>query len=98
MKSPPLVGARLAKNELSAWLVGSIVFCIPIGGVSLHLWMPGNVALTPPYFHDGSAATLADEVRIMAKYQLGRRLTDQEIELIVKFPKTLTGELNGRQL
>ena len=62
--------------------------------------VPGlrNVALTPPYFHDGSAATLEDAVRIMAKYQLGRRLTDQEIELIVEFLKTLTGELNGRQL
>lgn len=62
--------------------------------------VPGlrNVALTPPYFHDGSAVTLADAVRIMAKYQLGRRLTDQEVELIVEFLKTLTGELNGRPL
>jgi cytochrome c peroxidase len=62
--------------------------------------VPGlrNVALAPPYFHDGSAATLADGVRIMAKYQFGRRLTDQEIELIVEFLNTLTGELNGRQL
>jgi cytochrome c peroxidase len=62
--------------------------------------VPGlrNVALTPPYFHDGSAATLADAVRIMARYQLGRRLTDQEVESIVDFLKTLTGELNGRPL
>jgi cytochrome c peroxidase len=57
-----------------------------------------NVALTAPYFHDGSAATLADAVRMMAKYQLGRRLTDREVELIVAFLKTLTGELNGQPL
>lgn len=57
-----------------------------------------NVELTAPYFHDGSAATLADAVRMMAKYQLGRHLTDQEVELIVEFLKTLTGELDGKPL
>jgi cytochrome c peroxidase len=57
-----------------------------------------NVALTPPYFHDGSAATLADAVRMMAKYQLGRDLTDREVKLLVEFLKTLTGELNGQPL
>jgi cytochrome c peroxidase len=57
-----------------------------------------NVELTAPYFHDGSAATLADAVRMMAKYQLGRHLTDEEVELIVEFLKTLTGELNGKPL
>jgi cytochrome c peroxidase len=55
-----------------------------------------NVELTSPYFHDGSAATLAGAVRMMAKYQLGRHLTDQEVELIVEFLKTLTGKLNGK--
>jgi cytochrome c peroxidase len=57
-----------------------------------------NVELTAPYFHDGSAATLEDAVRMMAKYQLGRHLTDQEVELIVEFLKTLTGELDGKPL
>ena len=33
-----------------------------------------NVALTPPYFHDGSAATLDDAVDIMFQYQLGLSL------------------------
>lgn len=62
--------------------------------------VPGlrNVELTAPYFHDGSAATLPDAVRMMAKYQLGRHLTDHEVELIVEFLKTLTGELNGKPL
>ena len=57
-----------------------------------------NVELTSPYFHDGSEATLSDAVRTMAKYQLGRSLTDQEVESIVEFLKTLTGELNGQPL
>jgi cytochrome c peroxidase len=57
-----------------------------------------NVALTAPYFHDGKAATLQDAVRLMAKYQLGRQLSDEEIDLIVEFLKTLTGELDGKPL
>lgn len=31
-----------------------------------------NVAMTPPYFHDGSVAALPDAVRVMAKVQFGR--------------------------
>jgi cytochrome c peroxidase len=57
-----------------------------------------NVALTAPYFHDGSAATLEDAVRTIGKYQLRRPLSEQHVELIVAFLKTLTGELNGRPL
>jgi cytochrome c peroxidase len=57
-----------------------------------------NVALTAPYFHDGTAATLEDAVEMMAKYQLGRKLSADEIELIVEFLKTLTGELDGKPL
>jgi cytochrome c peroxidase len=57
-----------------------------------------NVALTAPYFHDGAADTLPDAVRMMAKYQLGHPLTPEEVELIVEFLKTLTGELNGKPL
>lgn len=50
-----------------------------------------NVELTAPYFHDGSAKRLEDAVEVMGKYQLGRNLTPHEVELIVKFLKTLTG-------
>jgi cytochrome c peroxidase len=51
-----------------------------------------NVALTAPYFHDGSAHTLNQAVKIMAKYQLGRPLPKEDLEAIVAFLKTLTGE------
>jgi cytochrome c peroxidase len=57
-----------------------------------------NVALTAPYFHNGSAATLADAVRTMGKYQLGRPLGDRDVDLIVAFLNTLTGELDGKPL
>ena len=57
-----------------------------------------NVALTDPYFHDGSVPTLKGAVAIMAKYQLGRQLSPKDIELIVKFLHTLTGEYKGQAL
>jgi cytochrome c peroxidase len=57
-----------------------------------------NVALTAPYFHDGSAATLDAAVRMMGKHQLGRTLPDPQVEPIVAFLKTLTGELHGKPL
>lgn len=57
-----------------------------------------NVALTAPYFHDGSAATLENAVAIMSRYQLGRALTPAEIDMIVKFLKTLSGEYKGKAL
>ncbi len=57
-----------------------------------------NVALTAPYFHDGEVEKLDDAVAIMARTQLGRELPQAEIELIVGFLGTLTGEWNGRPL
>jgi cytochrome c peroxidase len=51
-----------------------------------------NVALTAPYFHDGSAATLGDAVDVMIKYQLGRPAPEEDKRLIIKFLTTLTGE------
>jgi len=52
-----------------------------------------NVELTSPYLHDGSQATLEDTVRVMGTYQLGRELTDAQVNSIVTFLKSLTGEL-----
>lgn len=54
-----------------------------------------NVAVTAPYFHDGSAATLEDAVIRMAAAQLDRTLTDQQVSLLVAFLKTLTGNYRG---
>jgi len=50
-----------------------------------------NVALTYPYFHDGSVWDLREAVRIMGKKQLGTDLSKSEIDYIVAFLKSLTG-------
>ena len=52
-----------------------------------------NVAMTPPYFHDGSVATLPQAVRIMAQLQLGKQLSDTQVADIVSFLESLTGEV-----
>ncbi|MEJ2143471.1 MAG: cytochrome c peroxidase [Gammaproteobacteria bacterium] len=52
-----------------------------------------NIALTAPYFHNGSAKTLHEAVTIMAKTQTNKTLTKTEIDAIVVFLQTLTGEL-----
>lgn len=52
-----------------------------------------NVAETAPYFHDGSVETLDMAVRLMARFQIGRTLTDEETASIVAFLRSLTGEL-----
>lgn len=57
-----------------------------------------NVARTAPYFHDGSVQRLEDAVGIMGKYQIGRELSHQEIEVIVAFLQTLTGTYQGKPL
>lgn len=57
-----------------------------------------NVALTAPYFHDGSARTLGDAVDVMFRFQLGRTAPQRDKEQIVKFLHTLTGEFRGRPL
>lgn len=54
-----------------------------------------NVALTAPYFHDGTATTLPQAVEVMAKYQLGRPLEPAELVQIVKFLNTLNGKQPG---
>ncbi len=51
-----------------------------------------NVAMTAPYFHDGSVATLAEAVKVMGRVQLGMKLGDAEISDIVSFLNSLTGD------
>jgi len=52
-----------------------------------------NIARTAPYFHDGRTYDLKQAVYIMAKYQLGRKITEEEVNKIVAFLKSLNGEL-----
>ncbi|MGQ7848292.1 cytochrome-c peroxidase [Granulosicoccus sp. 3-233] len=52
-----------------------------------------NVAMTSPYFHTGSVTLLSDAVKVMAAAQLGRTIGDEDVELIVAFLESLTGEV-----
>lgn len=52
-----------------------------------------NIEKTGPYFHDGKVGTLQDAVARMGEYQVGRQLTQQEIQSIVAWLKSLTGEI-----
>ena len=54
-----------------------------------------NVELTSPYFHDGSATSLDQAVKVMVKYQLGREIPQEDIDSIIEFLTTLTGEIKG---
>jgi cytochrome c peroxidase len=57
-----------------------------------------NVEKTGPWFHDGSVKDLPTAVRLMAKHQLGTSFSDAEVEDIVAFLKSLTGELPGPEI
>lgn len=57
-----------------------------------------NIALTWPYYHDGSVNTLEEAVEKMANYQVGRTITPEQIGLITRFLNTLTGEYKGVKL
>jgi len=50
-----------------------------------------NVALTPPYFHSGTAWKLQEAVSVMAESQLGVILRKPELETIIAFLNSLTG-------
>lgn len=51
-----------------------------------------NIALTAPYFHDAQAKDLHQAVELMLKYQVGTQLPEQDINDIVAFLESLTGE------
>lgn len=52
-----------------------------------------NVATTGPYFHDGEIPTLEEAVSIMGEIQLGKELKKNELQDVVAFLKTMTGEI-----
>ena len=58
--------------------------------------VPGlrKLAKTAPYFHDGSASTLDEPVRMMSKAQIGRPVTEDHIRSIVAFLESLSGEVD----
>jgi cytochrome c peroxidase len=57
-----------------------------------------NVALTAPYFHNGQVATLDEAVRVMAKTQLNKTLSPEQVADIAAFLNGLSGEFPQQQL
>ena len=57
-----------------------------------------NIALTAPYFHNGSVKSLDVAVKVMAKLQLQKDLPKQDIEDIVAFLNGLTGEFPKQKM
>ena len=54
-----------------------------------------NIALTAPYFHSGRAWDLGQSVGVMAVSQIGAPVSADEIQKIVAFLESLTGEQPG---
>ena len=57
-----------------------------------------NIEKTGPYFHDSSSKTLEDAVTKMAKHQLGRELSGEQLGDIVAFLKSLTGKIPAQYI
>ena len=52
-----------------------------------------NVTKTSPYFHNGAVDKIREAVEIMGRHQVGLNLSDQQIDEIVEFLKTLEGNV-----
>jgi cytochrome c peroxidase len=57
-----------------------------------------NVAVTAPYFHDGSVTTLYQAVHRMIDEYSGMEVSDTNIYKIVSFLRSLTGQYKGESL
>lgn len=51
-----------------------------------------NLIYTAPYMHNGSVKTLGEAVRLMAKTQLNKDLSEKEVNDIVAFLEGLNGQ------
>ena len=51
-----------------------------------------NVALTPPYFHDGKTQHLSEAIKIMGESQLGKTFDDETIAHLEAFLNSLSGD------
>lgn len=79
----PVLGQDLGRYTITGNEWDKRVFRVP----SLRL-----VSLTPPYFHDGSVATLSEAIDVMIEYQLGRQVPEEHKLAIIEFLKSLAGQ------
>ena len=57
-----------------------------------------NVALTWPYYHDGSVGSLGEAITKMARFQVGRKISANDCGKIESYLEALTGEYQGKTL
>jgi cytochrome c peroxidase len=79
-----LIGEDLGRYEVTKKEEDKHVFKVPI---------LRNVTRTYPYFSKGKIWDIKEAVKIMAEYQLGQKLTEDEVDKIVAFLDSLTGEI-----
>ena len=51
-----------------------------------------NILETAPYFHNGATYDIKEAIAIMGETQLGKKLSEKEIDSIATFFKSLTGK------
>ena len=88
-RGTPIIAADLGRYNVTENELDRHVFKVP----SLR-----NIALTAPYFHDGNAKTLDQAIKYMGKYQLGVDIPQEDVDMIMRFLRSLTGEYNGQSL
>lgn len=88
-RGTPVIEADLGRFNVTRNELDRHVFKVP----SLR-----NIAQTSPYFHDGNAATLQEAIQLMGKYQLGVEIPQTDIDLLMQFLRSLTGEYQGKPL
>ena len=52
-----------------------------------------NVAMTWPYYHDGSVETLEQAISMMSTYQVGRKMSEDKVAKVKAFLEAQTAEL-----
>ena len=57
-----------------------------------------NLVYTAPYMHNGAVKTIPEAVRVMAKTQLNRDLSDAQVDDIVAFLTALTGKFPDQEM
>lgn len=53
-----------------------------------------NIEKTYPYFHDGSVDDLKEAIRIMGELQLGKTISEEDVNSIETFLKALTADID----
>jgi cytochrome c peroxidase len=52
-----------------------------------------NINKTGPYFHSGKVTSLDQAIRFMAEYQVGKTMSDAEVQSVIAFLGALTGDI-----